>query len=159
GLDLFGKFPIEVPQRVFMCSAESGMPTVKETANRICKSLGLELGKIDGLTFTTGIPRPNDPRSMADFRSAVIESEAQVVLLDPLSGMFSGDGQESIFKKGDVLGKVSDLCDELGATLILCHHLKSTRLNQYAPADLDDLAYAGCAEHFRQWLLLARREA
>jgi hypothetical protein len=159
GMDLFGKFRVDGPRRVLVCSAESGMATIQETARRVCDSLGVELADIDNLVFTTSVPRPNDLNSMAEFRTAVAESGAEVLILDPFYRMFDGDGQESIFKMGAVLGSIDDLCQELGCTLILCHHLKTSRLNQYAPAELDDLAYAGCAEYFRQWLLLARRDA
>jgi hypothetical protein len=159
GIDLFGKFRIDGQRRVLVCSAESGMATIQEIAHRICDSLGVSLADIDNLVFTASVPRPNDANSLAEFRVAIEESGAEVLILDPFYRMFDGDGQESIFKMGAVLGRIDDLCQELGCTLILCHHLKTSRLNQFAPAELDDLAYAGCAEYFRQWLLLARREA
>jgi hypothetical protein len=72
--------------------------------------------------------------------------------------MHSGEGAESVFKMGNPLAELGELCLAHGATPIICHHLKTGRLNQFAPAELDDLAYAGCAEYFRQWLLLSRRE-
>jgi AAA domain/DnaB-like helicase N terminal domain len=159
GRDLFGKFSVHGARRVLVCSAESGMATIQETARRICKSLGVDLAKLENLVFTSNVPKPNDTASWTEFRAALEESGAEVLILDPFYRMFDGDGQESIFKMGAVLGTIDELCQELGVTLILCHHLKTSRLNQFAPAELDDLAYAGCAEYFRQWLLLARREA
>jgi hypothetical protein len=159
GIELFGKFGVSRSRRVLVCSAESGMATIQETAHRICASLGVNLAEVENLVFTSNVPKPNDAASWAEFRAAVEESGAEVLILDPFYRMFDGDGQESIFKMGAVLGTIDDLCQELGVTLILCHHLKTSRLNQFAPAELDDLAYAGCAEYFRQWLLLSRREA
>ena len=158
-IDLFGKFPVDRPRRVLVCSAESGMATIQEIAHRICDALGVKLAEIGNLVFTASVPKPNDAESFIEFRAAVAESQCEVLILDPFYRMFDGDGQESIFKMGVVLGKIDDLCQEFGVTLILCHHLKTSRMNQFAPAELDDLAYAGCAEYFRQWLLLSRREA
>lgn len=159
GRDVFDKFRVQRSYRVLIASAESGMATIKETALRICSALGVELADIEGLMFTSNVPKPNDQRSMARFRAAVVESECEVLILDPFYRMHDGDGQESLFKMGAVFGKVADFCDELGLTHIICHHLKTSRANPHEPAELDDLAYAGFAEHARQWLLIARREA
>ena len=47
--------------------------------------------------------------------------------------------------------------EALNATAIVCHHFRKTKAD-YGPADLDDLTGAGVGEHFRQWMLLSRRE-
>ncbi len=47
--------------------------------------------------------------------------------------------------------------NDLGCSVILVHHFKKTVLNQYEPASMEDLAFAGFQEFARQWILLNRR--
>jgi hypothetical protein len=153
------KFRVNRPCRVLMCSAESGMAVIQETALRISRAAGVNLSEVDNLVFCEALPRVQDGIDLREFEKFIIDNNPGVVILDPLYRMMNGDGEASVFKMGGALGELCDVCLANGATPVVCHHLKTSRLNQYAPAELDDLAFAGSAEYFRQWLLLARREA
>jgi hypothetical protein len=59
---------------------------------------------------------------------------------------------------GELLRGVSELCQRLGCTLVLLHHMRKGVADPYAPGDLDDASWAGFAEFCRGWLLINRRE-
>jgi hypothetical protein len=72
--------------------------------------------------------------------------------------MLTGDDAGNLFKQGALLRNISDVCENAETTLVLCHHTKSTVAIPFAPPELDNLAWSGCAEFARQWMLLSRRE-
>ena len=153
-----GKFPVFGRHRVLLCSGESGLATLQETAQRVCRGMDHELSAIDGLTISESLPRISIGGNLAEFGRFLDDVAPEVVILDPLYRMHTGEGAENIYRMGSALADLGELCLSHGATPIVCHHLKSSRMNPHEPADLDDLAYSGCAEYFRQWLLLSRRE-
>jgi hypothetical protein len=153
-----GRFPILNRRRVLLCSAESGLATLQETALRMCRAMGCDLPSVDDLLISEALPKLLNASDLADFARFIKDVAPDVAILDPLYRMHSGDGAENVFKMGNPLADLGDLCLSRGATPIVCHHLRTSRANQFAPAELDDLAYAGCAEYFRQWLLLSRRD-
>jgi AAA domain len=159
GTDFLGRFAVNQQKRVLVCSAESGLGTIQETVLRICKAKGVELASIDDLFFETRVPSIQSSDARVDFAHFLKDTEADIVICDAFYRMHDGKDASNLFAMGAPLAAFGDLCQSVGATPIVCHHSKTSRLNQYAPLDLDDLAFAGCAEYFRQWLLLSRREA
>ena len=59
---------------------------------------------------------------------------------------------------GQQLRAVSELCQELEVALLLCHRTRKGSGNDFRPLQLTDAAWAGFAEHCRQWLLVNHRE-
>ncbi|MFO0901089.1 MAG: DnaB-like helicase N-terminal domain-containing protein [Pirellulales bacterium] len=153
-----GFFRVLRPARVLFMSAESGLATIQETARRICRKAGLRLEELDGLLWSTDLPRPHKAGDMAALRTLLKRERVDVLLLDPAYLMLPGDDVANLFKQGEVLAVLSGVCGELGVTLILVHHAKKTVAAQYEPMELADAAMAGFAEFSRQWILLSRRE-
>jgi hypothetical protein len=153
------KFHVNTRRRVVFLSGESGLATLQETALRICASMGVELSEIDGLTICTTLPRLENPDDLLECEKFLSDAGAEVCIFDPLYLMLSGDDAGNLFKQGALLRNAAEMALSIGATPLFVHHAKSTRLNQFAPMELDDLAWSGCAEFARQWLLISRRKA
>lgn len=153
------KFRVNAKRRVVFLSGESGLATLQETALRICKSMAIELEEVEGLTICTTLPRLFDASDVAECQQFIRETEAEVVIFDPLYLMLTGDDAGNLFKQGALMRNASEACLSIGATPIFCHHTKSTLADPFQPAELDHLAWSGCAEFARQWLLVSRREA
>ena len=82
------------------------------------------------------------------------------MIIDPVYMAMSGADAGNLFIQGQLLRGISELCQELDCTLILCHHTKrNTGHDVYQPPELEDIAWAGFQEWARQWLLVGRREA
>ncbi len=153
-----GRFPVAAKKRVGVLSAESGMGSLQETAFRVCRAAKRPLAEVEGLVFCDVVPRLSDPADMGAFALWLDDEKPDVVVLDPFYLMANGENAGNVFEMGQPLRALAELCLARGVTPIVCHHLKKTRINPHAPATLDDLTYSGCAEFFRQWVLLSRRE-
>jgi hypothetical protein len=153
-----GKFRVNARRRVVILSGESGLATLQETALRVCLAMGIELADVDGFTICTTLPRLNNESDLTECQQFLIDAGAEVAIFDPLYLMLSGDDAGNLFKQGALLRNVSEACTSVNVTPLLCHHTKSTGIDPFAPAELDHLAWSGCAEFARQWLLVSRRE-
>lgn len=158
GVPFLGQSAISRRRRVLICSCESGMATIKDIALRVCAWLGVQLEDIDNLAFTPNVPKPANAKSWGEFCQTVEGYRPDVLILDALYRLLSGDGAENLFKMAVPLDTIDSFCRSLDITPIVCHHLKTGRINQYDPADMDDLAYSGAAEFMRQGIMLTRRE-
>lgn len=155
-----GKWHVPKRTKVLVVSAESGNATLKDTARRVCRAAKCQLRDLKGWLLwaeDAAVPKLQDDMDMAEFVRVLQQIKPGVVILDPLYKMHSGDGAESIYKMGGPLERLGRACLDNGATPVVLHHLKSIRGNPFDPADLDDMSYAGCAEYFRQWILVNRR--
>jgi 5S rRNA maturation endonuclease (ribonuclease M5) len=154
-----GKLKVNRAARVAIMSGESGLGTLQETARRVARAAGRELRDIEGLIWSDSLPRFGNPLHTEALRSFLTADEIEVVIVDPAYLCMPTDGNEaSLFAMGDMLRGISELCQEIGATLILCHHTKKGVVDPFAPAELEDIAWAGFSEFCRQWLLVSRRQ-
>jgi hypothetical protein len=139
------------------------MATIQETARRIAKSMGLLLSEIENLLWSDFLPRLNDDRHLDALERMLQETGCKVVVLDPAYLCLPGADAANLFIQGELLRRVSEICQRNGVGLILAHHLrkrgKTRNASDYDPPELDDMAWAGFAEFARQWILLGRREA
>jgi hypothetical protein len=154
-----GYFKTDRPYRTLVMSGESGMPTLQETARRVCRAAGVWLSDIDNLFWHDDVPRLDDPKSLARLESTIIEHGIEVLFIDPLYLALPGADASNLFVQGQLLRRVGELCQKHGTTLILVHHTKkNTGRETYTVPELADIAWSGCQEFARQWILVGRRE-
>jgi len=159
GNEFLGKFAIRKARRVLFCSGESGMATLQETARRIARAMEWELRDVPNFAITADLPRLDSLDDLAEFESFLERQEAEVVGIDPAYLCMGADNSGNLFAQGAVLLGISQLCQRLGITLILCHHTKrNTGRDAFDVPELEDIAWAGFQEFARQWLLVGRRE-
>lgn len=158
GRPFLDKFETLGQHRVVFFSGESGLGTLKETLGRICEAGMVEMYEVQNLIVSDTIPQIANIAHIDELRRIFTEKQTQVVIVDPLYLALDSDGREgSIFAMGKMLLLLSKLCQELGITLLLCHHLKRGNGETKGHADLADASWAGCAEFARQWIVLNRR--
>jgi hypothetical protein len=162
GSRFLGQF--EVPQRVRVgvLSGESGEFTLQETARRVCVARGTDPSALDVL-WGFSLPQLANPAHVECLSSTLAENKVEVLILDPvylalLAGNERGQQASNLMDIGPLLMRVTKACLDAGATPILVHHTRKNLADPYQPIELADLAFSGCAEFARQWLLINRRE-
>ncbi|MBC7855909.1 MAG: hypothetical protein IAF94_20975, partial [Pirellulaceae bacterium] len=88
----------------------------------------------------------------------LVTTGAKVLFIDPIYLAMPAVDNGNIFATGELLGQISELCQELEVTLVLIHHLKRSAAGKDGPPELSDLQWSGYAEWCRQWVLIRRRE-
>jgi hypothetical protein len=96
--------------------------------------------------------------ALDDLYDFIIEHGIEVVIIDPTYLCLPlAEGASNLFIVGAVLKKLTELGLDTGATILLCHHARKNRADEFAPTQLEDIAWAGFQEWARQWVLLNRR--
>jgi Bifunctional DNA primase/polymerase, N-terminal/AAA domain/Primase C terminal 1 (PriCT-1) len=159
GTPFLGRFPVARPVRAGLMSAESGKATLQETARRIALTKGLRLPDVLGSEFCFQVPTLKNFMHMKALRRFIQKHSLEVLILDPTYQMLAGvsDEASNMFVMGPLLKTLGDILGECNCTPILCHHFKKLTLDQYEPAELEHIAWAGFQEYVRQWLLINRR--
>ena len=159
GASFLGAFAVEHDASVLLLSGESGKETLKETAQRICSSKGVDFESLP-LDWGFQLPRFTSDSDIDALISEIRRNRYDVVIVDPLYLCLlagSRDLQASnLFDVGPLLSRFCQACLAAGATPILIHHTIKLR-QQHRHAELDDLAFAGIQEYARQWILINRR--
>ncbi len=158
GKPFLGRFPVDRPRRVLLLAGESKGGLLEESVFRILK--GKELTRDDvraHFHWDDCVPRIENMEDMMACERIILSGKPEVVIFDNLLKMISGDEFANAPKMVEIYSRLTDMVEKHDATPICCHHIKKTWDGNTAP-DIDDLAGAGAAEHFRQWMLLSRRE-
>lgn len=158
GGHFLGYFPTCGKRRVLFCSGESGLPTLQETARRICRKAGHELGRLENLLVSTDLPNVGSGDSLEDFRQFIADEGAEVVIVDPAYLCFPSVDAGNLFAAGERLAALNGIIAEQNATLILVHHTKKLIADPFGQPELENIAWSGFQEYARQWWLLGRRE-
>ena len=162
GLPFLGRFAVNAICSVLMLSGESGFAVLKETLQRICKSMGITLAGVKNFHLSEWLPSLDNPRDLSMLEKVIVATGCKVLAVDPLYLCVGAKADPSnIFAMGALLRPIAELCRQHGVSLILLHHLRKRSKNDhsYDVPELDDLTYSGTPEFARQWLLLSRREA
>ncbi|MBI3865545.1 MAG: bifunctional DNA primase/polymerase, partial [Planctomycetia bacterium] len=154
-----GCFRVAKPVRVGVMSGESGAATIQETARRIARAKNWGLPYFDNVVWSFEVPTLGNMAHTMALRQFITEYALDVLILDPTYLMMLGlrDDAANLFAVGELLKSLGDLAQETGCTPLMCHHLKKNVAEPYEPAELENLAWAGFQEFFRQWILLNRR--
>lgn len=161
GKDFLDRFAVNERCRVLVFSSESGAPTLGETVARIARHKGADIDQLETenrIGISKYVPKVTNKVNLRQFENRLKDFRPDVVVLDPQYKILSGDEASNVYKQGAELDIIADICLGAGATPIVCHHLKSKRLYQFGPADLDDLTQSGAAEFYRGWILVNRSE-
>ncbi len=161
GTKFLGRYEVPRAVKVAFWTGESGQPTIRETALRIAKSKGLDLGGV-AVDWSFDLPKLCREDHITALKQVILERHLEVIIIDPLYlSLLSAEtaGQASnLFAMGAALEPLSRLAQETGVTIILLHHFrKSATHDPTNPCELEDLSQSGGAEWARQWLLLQRK--
>jgi hypothetical protein len=161
GTPFLGHMDVTRLCKVLLLSGESGLATLQETARRISAAKGFNLSDVTNLSWSDNILRLDKPPDLDALDRAIQETGCEVLGVDPAYLYLPGIDAANIFVQGEMLGRISEVCQRHGAALILAHHMRKRGKNDrtYEVPELDDISFAGFAEFARQWLLLGRREA
>lgn len=153
------QFPVLKTANVLLMSGESGMATLRETARRICDSIGRDLASISNLYWSDELPQFESLNDLDAIEADIIERQLGVVVIDPAFLAMQGADAGNLFVQGAIMRRITQICQRHRATLIICHHTKRNGVAHHEAPSLADLSWAGFSEFARQWILLARREA
>jgi hypothetical protein len=153
-----GRFKVPEPVAVGFMSGESGGPTLAETARRIARAAGYDPAGVRNLIISDRVAQIGSPDHLAAIDLVILEHALEVLFIDPVFMAMDGADAGNLFIQGQILRRVSELCQDRGCTLVLLHHVKKGSGNDYQPLELSSIAWAGFAEAARQWALLNRRE-
>jgi hypothetical protein len=154
-----GRFKVAEPVAVGFMSGESGLPTLAETVRRIARAAGHDPAGVRNLIISDRVPQIGSPDHLKAIDAVILEHALEVLFIDPVFMAMDGAEAGNLFIQGQLLRRVSELCQERGCTLILLHHVKKGSANDFQPVELSAISWSGFAEMARQWLLLSRREA
>ena len=159
GEPFLGQFNVDHRANVLMMTGESGLPTLQETAIRICRAKGIDPMQCEGLCFSDRVPQIYSELHREAVRRVIAEHGADVLVIDPVYLAIDGSDAGNLFAMGQQLRPLAEDCQEAGVSLVLLHHAKKSNINtiSYAPIELPDIAWSGFAEFARQWILLGRR--
>ena len=143
---------------VAVLTGESGLPTIKETLMRIGRVAGIDPTGVTRLIISDRIPHLSNPAHLDAIRRLVLDYELELLAVDPAYLVLDGTDAANVMIFGQQLRAVSELCQEMGVALLLCHHTRKGSGCDFAPVQLTDAAWSGFAEHCRQWLLVNHRE-
>ena len=154
-----GKFKVQRACRVAVMTGESGLSTIQETASRICIAAKVWLDEQDNLVWSTSLPRFGDLDHLSALERFLVNDEIEVLAIDPAYLCLPSGDAGNLMAQGELLASVSQLCQQMGVTMILAHHTKkNTGRDPFDYPELADIAWSGFAEFARQWWLVGRRE-
>ena len=159
GTRFMGRFPVGEPLSVVYFTGEGGPSVQQDYGRRTAESKGLSLGDVSTLHWCFSVPHLEDIRDLDAVERIHDTTAAEVMVFDNLMLCMSADEPGNVFRMGQTLGRVIQICTERGITPIFVHHFKRSRTtaNQNDPGELLDLTQAGAAEIAGQWWLLVRR--
>lgn len=158
GAHFLGYWPVARKCRVALMSGESGMGTLQETAVRIASAAGRHLADLDYFLVTDKLPQFGNIEHLIGIERFIVDYGVEVLIIDPAYLAIPTDGAEgSLFKMGQLLLSISEICTVNRVTLLLLHHTKKNPTNPHDPPELEQIAWSGFQEWARQWMLLGRR--
>ena len=155
-----GRFAVRRAVRVGLCSGESGLGNLQDTARRVCRSKGIALADNADLLWTEQLPIFGDDEWMRILEAKIRDNGLQLLIVDPayLSMTSLHESAGNFFVVGPLLRGVNEVVRGAGCQLLIAHHIPPSK-HHYDVPKLTDAAWAGWSEWSRQWILLNRRKA
>ena len=119
GIDFAG-FKITKPKKVLYYLAEGGYFPNRKRLQKMAENISPDNTENFLIDFQPYMPI-NHPESYAEIKKTIKESDAEVVILDPLIRFHDVD-ENSANGISEVFSKIRSLIDELGISVILVHH-------------------------------------
>ena len=158
GRYFLGHFNVVKKIPVAILTGESGLPVIKDTLNRIARARRIDPAKVKRLIISDTVPQLANRRHLDALRRLIEEYDLELLAIDPAYLALDGTDANNLMIFGQQLRAVSRMCQELGVALLICHHTKKASGADHKPLELTDAAWAGFAEHARQWILVNHRE-
>ncbi len=158
GGHFLGYFRVLRSIAVGVMTGESDLPTIKDTLERIGRAAMIDPAGVSRLIISDRIPHLSDPAHLDAIRRLILDYELELLAVDPAYLALDGSDASNVMLFGQQLRAVSELCQEMGVALLLCHHTKKGSGIDGEPLDLTDAAWSGFAEHCRQWILVNHRK-
>lgn len=118
----FAGFRIHRPKRVLVLSAEGGYYSNRDRLLTMAKSLSNEQAESAELSCCFDSRwKLDDAESFRDLEAFIGESQAEVIVIDPLVRFHEGE-ENSAKEMSTVLGRIRKLIEDLGISVILVHH-------------------------------------
>ena len=165
GVHFLGELSATRACHVAIMSGESGLPTIQETARRIARAAGRKLAELEHLIWSPDLPQFGHVEHMKAFEDFLTADGIEVVMIDPAYLCMPSSDAGNLMAQGALLRSMNDICQRVGAMLVLAHHNTQSSLRHrqtkgggYEPPELEDIAWAGFQEWARQWILVGRRQ-
>ncbi len=151
------KFPVLKQSNVILMSGESGLDSLQDTTLRILRSKGVEDRDLwDHLFCSETLPRFGNVDHLNALDRMLQETGSKVLIIDPIYLCMAGTDAGNLFARGSFSAGITEIGRKHDATLVLLHHTrkqpKAKKLEAAAPAELEDMAWAGFTESARQWI-------
>lgn len=160
GTKFLGEFDAPRRCRIGFISGESGEATLQETLKRVLEARASQCHVDPLIWWQFKLPQLDNDGEMQSLAATIRQHRLQVIIIDPIYLALLSTGSDlqasNMFDMGPLLGRISRMCLDAGATPILVAHSKKGA-NTKVP-ELEDLAYSGLQEFARQWLLVGRRK-
>jgi hypothetical protein len=162
GVPFLGRFPVWQPHPVGFLSGETGRYMLQQNIKQICIERGAEYRDNETIFISSTLPTLSNLAHQTTLRKAICDRGLKVLIIDPLylciPAGSNGINVANMFEIGPILKDFADLCRDEGCVPAFNHHFPKTRVEQYAPPELHELAYGGTSLVMGQWVLLSRRE-
>jgi hypothetical protein len=159
GIRFLQVFSCPRPLRTAFFSGETGPETIIETARRIAMSKGYLFRGFTNAWFSFRVPNLARRDHLKRIEQQIVELKLEVIIIDPVYlALPLKDNAANLFEVGELLRSLAEIAQKHRVTLVLVHHTKKGVADQFAPSELEDIAWAGFAEFARQWMLISRRE-
>jgi hypothetical protein len=163
GKPFLGHFAVPKPVRAYLMSGEIGAEAqVTDIVARVTKAKGVSLD-LPGFDYQFQVPALSDKADLDILTAGLIEQQVDVLGIDPIYlYLLAGEDQKrtnmaNSFDLGMLLKSITQAVLKAGTTPIFCYHSKALKYPNGA-MKLEDLAYPGAGQFFRQWLLLNHRK-
>ena len=113
-----GRFKVPEAVSVGFMSGESGLPTLAETVRRIARAAGHDPAGVRNLIISDRVPQIGSLDHLAAIDAVIQEHALEVFIIDPVFMAMDGADAGNLFIQGQLLRRVSELCQERGCTFV-----------------------------------------